>query len=311
MWAELGCEQWAATLGWSVEGRPHVREHRTMLMSSGHLSAKWYDVTTHDGDVTIESEVCENPGIVTFQHGRGVTVMFQICRYKELLTHNVWDRRKIITSLQLNIFCSKPIISRWQAIDYQVWRGRVPHTPIWAHDVVSAFLHVTSTSFLDVDGRFEPIFIHFFIVPWMWLMMDEALFVPHSPDNPCRGRGWDPGYEALIYCFSGPGSGTCHWYRGCLMIWTQSSRDSNTQILHTHWAVSPVITVTAWSTAGGCSTLWQRNWDFQRNSRHDSIQSKENESWLYFSIVIHSCSVLLLPCFLCLVNANFCNASEI
>ena len=142
------------------------------------------------------------------------------------------------------------------------------------------------------------IFIHFFIVPWMWLMMDEALFVPHSPDNPCRGRGWDPGYEALIYCFSGPGSGTCHWYRGCLMIWTQSSRDSNTQILHTHWAVSPVITVTAWSTAGGCSTLWQRNWDFQRNSRHDSIQSKENESWLYFFIVIHSCSVLLLPCFL-------------
>ena len=98
-------------------------------------------MTTHDGDVTIESEVCENPGIVTFQHGRGVTVMFQICRYKELLTHNVWDRRKIITSLQLNIFCSKPIISRWQAIDYQVWEGEgATHTNLspWCSECLPA-----------------------------------------------------------------------------------------------------------------------------------------------------------------------------
>ena len=145
------------------------------------------------------------------------------------------------------------------------------------------------------------LFIHFFIVPWMWLMMDEVLFVSHSPDTACRGRGWDPGYEPLIYCFSWPG--TCHW---CLVMWPQSVSGTNTQILHSHWTVSllPVITA-AWLTAALFHSLTSNqkfSEKFMRTLRalsgHDSIQSKENESWLYFSIVIPAPSLKLLLSFL-------------
>ena len=91
--------------------------------------------------------------------------------------------------------------------------------------------------------------------------MDEVLFVSHSPDTACRGRGWDPGYEPLIYCFSWPG--TCHW---CLVMWPSQSvalipryYTATEQFLCFQWSQPP-----DWRRL--CSTLWHRIRNFQRNS---------------------------------------------
>ena len=157
------------------------------------------------------------PGIVTFQHGRGVMVIVQICKYKELLTHNVWDRRKIITSLQLNILCSKPIIS---VTSYRLpgmgGGGRDPHTNVcpWYSEGLPAFdIYFILGSWVYLMWIWQ-IWTYLFMSSlfhgcgWWWM---KFYLLPAAQTIPCRGRGWDPGYEALIYCFSVSGPGTCHW----------------------------------------------------------------------------------------------------
>ena len=145
------------------------------------------------------------------------------------------------------------------------------------------------------------LFIHFFIVPWMWLDDGWSFICEQQPRHRLPGAGLGPRIWASYLLF--------------LLAWdmslmpgdvAQPVSGTNTQILHSHWTVSllPVITA-AWLTAALFHSLTS-NQKFSEKfmqtlralSGHDSIQSKENESWLYFSIVIPAPSLKLLLSFL-------------